>query len=160
MAFNLLTGGSGFYGINPAHWIITEGMPVVYLSMLPLLLIGIYKIYPTLITISYLFALLMITLSPHKEYRFLLPYFPHAIFIMCKALPKLSKKWLILIIALQVPLAVALSFYHQAAPMDTIDWIRDNPVEKVAFYVNCHGTPFYSHVHRNITMDSLHCHPQ
>ena len=157
--FNLLTGGSEFYGRNPVHWIISEGMPVVYTSMLPLLIFGIYKTRRSLHTISYLFALFMISTSPHKEYRFLLPYFPHAILILCRALPKISKKWLVLIVVLQVPLAVFLSFYHQVGALDTIDWLRYNQAEKVGFYINCHGTPFYSHIHRNITMHSLQCRP-
>ena len=62
-------------------------------------------------------------------------------------------------IALQVPIAVFLSFYHQIGALETIDWLRANNADNIGFFINCHGTPFYSHIHHNIPIDYLQCKP-
>jgi GPI mannosyltransferase 3 len=157
--FNFLTNGSGFYGTNASHWIISEGLPVVFWSFLPLLIIGIYKSHKSLITISFIFAVAVINIPPHKEYRFLLPYFPQGVLIMCNSIYLFKKKWIYVLILLQLPIGIFLTFYHQAGPLDVIDWIRNNEVTSVGFFTMCHSTPYYSHVHRNITMDFLQCKP-
>lgn len=157
--FNFLSGGSEFYGRQPWHWLFTEGSPVVYFSYLPLLILGIKVSYKSLPGLSYLFALLLITISPHKEYRFLLPFFPHAIHIITQSRNFLKSKHLYYLAALQIPLAIYLSIFHQVGPLDVTDWLRNSSANNVGFFINCHGTPFYSHIHRNIPMDFLQCRP-
>ena len=41
LKFNLLSGGSAQYGSHPWHWNFTQGFPVVALTLLPLLLVGL-----------------------------------------------------------------------------------------------------------------------
>jgi len=42
-AFNLLQGGSDLYGAHPWHWNLSCGVPTVLTTLLPLLLVGLYR---------------------------------------------------------------------------------------------------------------------
>ena len=42
LRFNLLAGGSAQYGSHPWHWNLTQGLPVVSASLLPLLALGLW----------------------------------------------------------------------------------------------------------------------
>lgn len=41
--FNLLQGGSELYGAHPWHWNLSCGVPTVLTTLLPLVLIGLYR---------------------------------------------------------------------------------------------------------------------
>jgi phosphatidylinositol glycan class B len=41
LQFNLLAGASGQYGRHPWHWNLTQGLPTVAASLLPLLAGGV-----------------------------------------------------------------------------------------------------------------------
>ncbi|CAG9332841.1 unnamed protein product [Blepharisma stoltei] len=168
LEFNLLQGKSSFYGVHPWHWYISNGIPTVLISYLLPFLLGIYfyishslqtKNFPIL-AVSLLFSLVFLSLSPHKEFRFLLPYFPYFLIISGYGMQFIKYKFLIwIIILLQIPIAFYLSIWHQSAPLATTDTLRNENLKSVAFWINCHGTPFYSHIHQNIPMDFLHCEP-
>mmetsp|Transcript_19007 Transcript_19007/g.34530 ORF Transcript_19007/g.34530 Transcript_19007/m.34530 type:complete len:214 (-) Transcript_19007:2928-3569(-) len=106
-------------------------------------------------------AIAFLSLSPHKEYRFLLPLLPAAIPIAAYGLSQLRwRRFLFwLVIVLNVPAIIYLSLWHQVAPLATMDFLRTQPVTSALFLVNCHGTPFYSHLHNPIPLYFLHCEP-
>ncbi|OMJ95884.1 hypothetical protein SteCoe_607 [Stentor coeruleus] len=157
--FNFFTGQAEFYSKQPWHWVCSEGLPVVLLSLLPLFGFGVWKSLNDLKTYSLLFSLLVISSSAHKEYRFLLPYFPHMIYVMTQAKSLIKSKWFYAFIGLQIPVALFLSLYHQVGPLATMDFLMSQSPTKIGFFINCHGTPFYSHIHKDIPMDFLQCKP-
>ena len=53
--------------------------------------------------------------------------------------------------------AFYFSFSHQRGTVDLIEHIRtdlqfDSPSTKILFLMPCHSTPFYSHIHKNLTL--------
>jgi len=79
--FNILQNMSGFYGRHQYHWYITQGLPVVLFTHLPLVLCGIYdwkEKTKTKIALLVVISTQLISLSfvEHKEFRFLLPIMP------------------------------------------------------------------------------------
>jgi len=65
------------------------------------------------------------------------------------------------LLLVNVPMALYLSTIHQAAPIGVMEYVSDNIQnnESVHFLMPCHSTPYYSHVHRNISMKFLDCSP-
>lgn len=76
--FNVLEGGSAAYGSQPWHFYVTQALPAVVGTMLPLLVLGTYRYgnrsartrEPILASIGLILSLSFIS---HKEMRFLLP---------------------------------------------------------------------------------------
>ncbi|KAL4458160.1 hypothetical protein ABPG75_013025 [Micractinium tetrahymenae] len=74
--FNLLVGASAQYGGHPWHWNITQGLPTVAASLLPLLVAGLAWAGGKEARLPALLAgwsLAAYSLPAHKEFRFLLP---------------------------------------------------------------------------------------
>lgn len=150
------------------HWYFTEGLPVVLVSYLVYFVIGCYYYwrhswssskFPFLVY-SLGFSVLTLSLSPHKEYRFLLPYFPHMILLAAYGVSWVPwKKLFFCLVALQVPVWVFLSLYHQVGPLAVTDSLRSRDPQSVGFLIGCHDAPYYSHIHKNIPMRFLHCEP-
>lgn len=158
--FNFLSEGSQFYGRQPWHWVVSEGLPVVFASYLPGLVVGMALNRRKMSFWAYLFFLAVISLSPHKEYRFLLSSFPHAINLMCcDREGGFGARFRYLLAFVQVCLGLFLSLYHQVGPLALMDTLQSISPSSISFYINCHGTPFYSHLHSPIPMKFLQCRP-
>ena len=160
MQFNLLSGKASFYGVHSWFWYISEGVPVVLTSYLLLLVPGVYrylKMGQRWILFNAGVAIFVLSLSAHKEYRFLLPVMPSLILLCLYALP--SNKFIKTLIFIQIPVFVYLGYFHQLGALKATDLLRNEDPSSVAFWVNCHGTPFYSHMHKNIPMSFLRCEP-
>lgn len=63
-----------------------------------------------------------------------------------------------------VPVMMYFSLIHQRGSLAIIDELRmaiddhhSSPTVSVLFLTNCHGTPYYSHIHRNVSMHFLDC---
>ena len=139
---------------------LSEGLPVIFANYLPFLVLGMVSKRRSLTFYSYLFFLLVISLSPHKEYRFLLSSFPHAINLMaCGDFNVFNTKYRYLHVFVQFCLAMFLSLYHQVGPLALMDTLQSSSASSIGFYINCHGTPFYSHLHSPIPMKFLQCRP-
>jgi len=76
--FNVIKGGSKFYGENSFLWFILAGIPYLLLAWLPFFLYGFYKYHKEIqnwtmekleITIAFLWFLLILSSSSHKEER-------------------------------------------------------------------------------------------
>lgn len=102
-----------------------------------------------------------LSLSPHKEHRFLLSLLPAAVPVAAYGLSALRWKrplmWLVVV--LNIPALLYLSLWHQVAPLATMDFLRHEPVTSALFLVNCHGTPYYSHLHQPVPLTFLLCEP-
>ncbi|XP_068693820.1 GPI mannosyltransferase 3-like isoform X2 [Montipora foliosa] len=77
-----------------------------------------------------------------------------------------AKLLVLFLAASNVPMALYTSTVHQRGTIDVMNFIRDessklttNDGMSVLFLMPCHSTPFYSYVHRNISMRILECPP-
>lgn len=120
---------------------------------------------------SILATTVVMSLLPHKEFRFLLIVLPLCLYIVVEYMAKWSHSksrmtiWFmasILFAANALP-AVYLGYFHQQAPEKVMNKISELALEqknmRVFFMMPCHSTPYYSHVHVNITMRFLTCEP-
>lgn len=75
--FNLLSGGSMQYGQHAWHWNLTQGLPAVLTTLLPLLAAGLLLASGTSAQLQLAalagWSVAVYSLPAHKEFRFLLP---------------------------------------------------------------------------------------
>ncbi|KAJ8945650.1 hypothetical protein NQ318_012368 [Aromia moschata] len=121
---------------------------------------------------SMAFTVAVYSYMPHKEFRFLLPLLPLAMYIASKYLSIWSRTasrwevWTVVIFMLvgnAIP-AVYFSMVHQTGPMNIIRALRpmlyDCPEDtSLLFLMPCHSTPMYSHLHKNVSVRMLTCEP-
>nr|XP_053642394.1 GPI mannosyltransferase 3-like [Cherax quadricarinatus] len=177
--FNALSGLASHYGVLPWHWYVTQGLPATLTThLLPFMLAALF--YPNrhkeLLSIC-LWSVIVYSCLGHKEFRFLLPILPLCLCIAgdliayeltsySKRKTQLSKyksvagfSFLIIPNLLSV---LYLGLVHQRGPLDTMTVLQhDTQSHKsnVLFLMPCHSTPYYSHIHKNVTMRFLTCEP-
>ena len=187
--FNVLRGVGSYYGTHPFHWYITNALPVVLFTTLPVFIYGCYKIFraqfqlkdsnPELIEPNFAGELMYACFSyitifsvlGHKEFRFLYPLVPLMMiicgygsfsFITSKKFLSPSLKRLIILGLLfaNIPMFLYFSQYHQVGNISALEHIQnDEDVSSVYFLIPCHQSPLYSFVHRNITLKFPDCSP-
>ncbi|XP_067678293.1 GPI mannosyltransferase 3-like [Haliotis asinina] len=234
LQFNVLKGGSAFYGSHPWHWYLTQGYPVVMATHIVPFILGAWKAKNKVLLFVILWTVFIYSFLSHKEFRFLLPILPismHYCGVYFQSLCKrpnlkkrkskktkhegdedlnesfnssismsdttdnqsllqpekqpspskladldpevkrvqqhranLSKAKVIVLILLvtNIPMALYFCLIHQRGTVDVMKFIHDASIEKnvdVLFLMPCHSTPYYSYVHRNISMRFLTCEP-
>ncbi|KAI6778816.1 GPI mannosyltransferase-like protein [Emericellopsis cladophorae] len=146
--FNISKSLAVFYGRNPWHYYILQGIPLLSTTSLPFVLMALYKPststeeqYNILRTMTLAVGITITALSliSHKEVRFIYPLLP--IFnILAAPLaarfftipppttsqpPRLKKKmWLYLAVGINVLVAGYLSLIHQRAPLEMVSHLR------------------------------------
>lgn len=181
---NVVENVGSFYGEHPWHWNVTVGLPTI---LGPITIPFVLAIIQTIrhredyrdrlnLLIAIVFSLFVYSLMPHKEFRFLLPLLPLCLNITADALSTWSRyasRWLIWIVALLILVSNALpaayfSWVHNRGTTDVMVTVERLAREyrdpsdhkaKFLFLMPCHSTPFYSHVHQNVTMRFLTCEP-
>lgn len=182
--FNVLKGVGSYYGEHPWYWYFNVGLPTVLgIATLPFLFAVVEtvrhrKVYPerAVLLTSVLFTVVVYSLFPHKEFRFLLQVLPICLYVAADFLSRWSRKasgkrvWaaFVVLLAFNVFPAGYLGFVHQRGTLDVMSSVRslarnfrdefDQPA-KFLFLMPCHSTPFHSHVHHNTTMRFLRCEP-
>lgn len=184
LKLNVLQNVSSCYGTQPWRWYFTVGLPTILGPFTIPFLIAIVqtlqnrRIYADRfnLLIATLFTLVVYSCIKHKEFRFVLPLLPISLHITANAPKNWSRngsRLLIWIVALSLLVfnaipAVYLSWIHQRGTTDIM-----RPIERIAreyrdsdghrakflFLMPCHSTPFYSHVHQNVTLRFLTCAP-
>lgn len=177
--FNVLRGVGSFYGSHPWHWYFSSGFPAILgIFIVPLFLaIGDAIKYwqhskeRQVLLQSIILTISVMSLLPHKEFRFLLVILPHCLYIIVEYMAKWSRSkshmtiWFVAFVLFAANLlpALYLGHFHQQAPDKVMNKIselaREQKEMKVFFMMPCHSTPYYSHVHVNITMRFLSCEP-
>ncbi|XP_037030520.1 GPI mannosyltransferase 3 [Bradysia coprophila] len=173
-----------FYGTSPWYWYLVAGLPTVLgLTTLPFLLATIDTLlnrstFPQRLVLlwSIVFTLAIYSLLPHKEFRFILPILPMCLYITSDYLSRWSRKandvliWIVslaLLIANVAP-AAYLSIVHQKGTVDVMPHLakiakeykdEDGHRAKLLFLMPCHSTPYFSHIHQNVSMRFLTCEP-
>jgi phosphatidylinositol glycan class B len=80
LRFNVVQKISSFYGVHSWHWYITQGLPVMVFTFLPLMAVGIWKgvSHSVPLLLLFVWGVAVFSLLPHKEFRFLFPLLPLA----------------------------------------------------------------------------------
>lgn len=148
LTFNITRSLAVFYGANPWHYYLLQGLPLLTTVSLPFALLGLYRPkastdeqYNVLRTFSVSIAVTVgaLSLISHKEVRFIYPLLPmlnilaapHAASFFTSASPSSSlppkvrnKPWLYLALGVNLLLAGYLSFFHQPAPLSVLSFLR------------------------------------
>ncbi|ETV77912.1 hypothetical protein, variant [Aphanomyces astaci] len=164
--FNVLEGKDKLYGVHPWYWYFVAGYPEITATHLPLILFGGFLTQKRELAAVIVWGLCVFSLGAHKEPRFLLPLLPASFVYAGKALLYLEKRTFFkpllgLLILLNGIAAVYFARFHQRAPLEVMDYLvaTVHPTDSVDFLVPCHATPFYSHLHQNISLWFPSCTP-
>ncbi|KAH7326407.1 family 22 glycosyltransferase [Stachybotrys elegans] len=147
--FNISQSLAVFYGRNPWHYYILQGLPLLCTTSLPFAIRASYKpTAPTvaqqnvLKTFSYTAAstILALSLISHKEVRFIHPLLPILNLLSAplaasfftssvsqrgsRSLSLRNKPYLVAALAINILLAGFLSFLHQPAPLTVLSFLR------------------------------------
>ncbi|XP_032218088.1 GPI mannosyltransferase 3 isoform X2 [Nematostella vectensis] len=187
LLFNVVKDLGTFYGSHPWHWYFTQGFPAIIFTHLPLFLCGVYKSSQRILAALVMWVLMVYSFLGHKEFRFIFPVLPICMCYAGNYLVYLnssfksgtkspSKKHTLprkitiativfgLVCASNAPIALYTSLIHQRGVLDMMGYLRQEanvqhkPIT-VMFLMPCHSTPFYSHIHKNISMRFLECPP-
>jgi len=145
---------SVFYGRMPWHYYLSQGLPLLTTSFLPLTLYALYYTLriPSFLNPKFQLAATVVavisvySLIPHKEVRFIYPLLPilHA---LCATTLKahLQRRNIILVmVLLNIPIAWYGGRVHQRGVIDVIDHLRQTQTawDSVGFLMPCHSTPW------------------
>ncbi|KAF4989595.1 hypothetical protein FDECE_14669 [Fusarium decemcellulare] len=152
--FNLSKSLAVFYGRNPWHYYLLQGLPLICTTSLPFALLALYKpaAFSTLTSQSNSLKALASTvfttigalsIISHKEVRFIYPLLPAlnilaapyaASFFTSQSTPTTknprprprlrNKSYLLAALGVNVFLAGYLSFFHQPAPLNVLAYLR------------------------------------
>ncbi|XP_015907398.1 GPI mannosyltransferase 3 [Parasteatoda tepidariorum] len=166
-----------FYGSHHFLWLLVVGLPVVLTTLIIPFVLGltIRKLRPFYILV--LWFILIFSIPSHKEFRFLLPVMPVCMIITGVVMTEIANEKVQLYrlkisknlssylafssILCNAPLSIYMSVFHQRGTMDLMHHISHIATDdsKILFLMPCHSTPYYSHVHKNISMKFLTCEP-
>ncbi|XP_026849619.1 GPI mannosyltransferase 3 isoform X1 [Drosophila persimilis] len=184
LKYNIFNNIGSFYGSHPWYWYFTVGLPTVLgINTLPF----IYGIMETVrksekhevskqLLITIFLTLVVLSTVEHKEFRFVSSLLPLCLYVCVDAVSRWSYRasstmlWcsaFVILLGNVLP-AWYLSTVHQKGPIDLMPKLRDIAQEyrderehraNILFLMPCHSTPFYSHIHENVTMRFLTCEP-
>ena len=183
LMFNFIEGDSQLYGVHDPLWYLTQGIPLVLAGWIVFFGAGVYyyssflktqvpgKAKSTNLLLALIFPLLILSLSKHKEDRFLLPYF--SVFFLVAGIglhqlnyrkPKLTRYLLSLAIISNLALFIFSTFLHNQASIPSLKYLgelvhENSSLNNVAILTECHQTPYYSFIHSNITLSFPECAP-
>lgn len=182
--FNVYEGIGSFYGEHPWYWYVNVGLPTVLgVATLPFLFAAVEtirhrQVYKerAILLLSVLFTVVIYSLLPHKEFRFMLQILPICLYVSADFMSRWSRKasgklvWLaalVLLVLNAIP-AGYLSLVHQRGTLDVMSSLQNiarnyqdesGQGAKFLFLMPCHSTPYHSHIHHNTTMRFLRCEP-
>ncbi|XP_026474238.1 GPI mannosyltransferase 3-like [Ctenocephalides felis] len=186
LKINIVQGVANFYGSHSFHWYLLIGLPTILsISIVPFAL-ATYSMMKnkfsdhisSLMLISITWNLVIYSMITHKEFRFLSGSLPMILVVTSKYLsfvcslrsvPKLALYFIVCAIMLFNLLPMYyFSWIHQSgttllmpALLKTVEnYSRSNAVPpNLLFLMPCHSTPYYSHIHQNLSMRFLTCEP-
>ncbi len=188
VSFNLLSSGADAYGTQARHWYLTSGGPTALATMTPLVIIGAATAPRAAAPLACACAgfVAVLSLTRHKEFRFLLPLMPPACAFAGAALATLRggggrgekpmPRWMprgrgcfrscvAFLVAPQALGALYLSLWHQAAPAPAMAYLASAAAAGrvgpggILLLTPCHETPGYSHLHKPVPLAILDCSP-
>ena len=176
---NVLNKISEQYGTMHLMWYMSSGLPVLLGFSYSLIPYGVFKVCQNYVNMYKSKILLFVavwsisiySLLAHKEFRFILPLLPMFIYILNESVcsqkfKQFTKKFCIFwfIISNVLP-GFYFSVLHQQGALQVMSHLR-NEIEimnasdvDILFLTKCHATPYYSHLHKNVSMRFLTCEP-
>lgn len=178
---NIFNQVGNFYGSEPIFWYFIIGIPVLLGPHCFTFLIGASQVllHPAkfhrqavmLVAIGWTVA--VYSLITHKEFRFILPLLPLFVCIgtsgtslLNNGLSPLRRKTFMAILTLSNLLpGIYFCLIHQRGSLDAVKILREETATaryydvNILFLTPCHATPFYSHLHENVTARFLTCEP-
>ncbi|XP_046419581.1 GPI mannosyltransferase 3-like [Neodiprion fabricii] len=178
---NLINRVSDIYGTEPFFWYLTIGIPVILGLYYVIFLIGAWQVvqHPAkfhiqavmLVVIGWTLAIY--SMIPHKEIRFILPLLPFFTCLSTSGILSINnsvgpfprKVFMAVLVLTNLLPGLYYSLIHLRGSLDVMKILRqeissaDNDEVNILFLTPCHVTPFYSHLHANITARFLTCEP-
>ena len=171
-----LSSVSLFYGRAPWHYYLSQGLPILLNTSLPLFVAGTYSAIRRTsrkdgaerlrdLVCTIVCTALVYSLLGHKEWRFLHPLLPFMLVIASKPLvdgfsatnlstQQRPRGWnriaMWTAIASLIP-GLYLMRWHGRAQIEVMHYLRSLPpseLRSVGFLVPCHSTPWQSYLHR------------
>lgn len=186
LKFNFLSSGGDYYGTHKWHWYFTQGFPVMLFTFLPFSIAGIMQSKQWKLSGLIAWVLGLYSVLGHKEFRFVLPVLPIALMFSGYALatlrtpdflksekkkssnihtrcPSKMQLSILFLLVTNIPMAVYMSLVHQRGTEDVMIYLskeaKNEKVKSILFLMQCHTTPYYSTLHRNLPMRFLDCSP-
>ncbi|CAN6466607.1 unnamed protein product [Victoria cruziana] len=184
--FNFFSSGGDYYGTHRWHWYFSQGFPAMLFTFAPFTIVGIWQSKEWKLFGLVAWVLGIYSILGHKEFRFVLPVLPIALMFSGYTLAKIGKchsvelkgkgvrntkrtfdfkkKWAIFFLLLtNLPMAFYMSMIHQRGSEDAMAFLAreaaTGKVDSILSLMPCHSTPYYSTLHRNISMSFLDCTP-
>lgn len=166
LQFNLLKGVSERYGRNVSVYYFIVALPALFTT-------GLWEVWrgwrmADASLMSKLYAvgpLLVYSLLPHKEIRFIMPLMPIGLSLMAKSLsskPNSSRKGVLGVwLGLNVLLSGYFGFVHQRGPMMAAKYLSKYPTDaRVLVLMPCHSLPHQGYIlNSHLDIDSISCEP-
>jgi phosphatidylinositol glycan class B len=154
--FNIAQSLAIFYGSNRLDYYLTEGMPLLLMSMVPFALVGLFQsaassfrrafkpaqtslkdVVPSMLTWTSAFMIATLSLISHKEARFLYPLLPLLHLFVASPLAHFArrpKSWRSLLVlglfSINIAIAMYTSRVHQRGVVDVMDFLRSEHESK------------------------------
>ena len=153
--FNISKSLAVFYGRNPWHYYLFQGLPLLCTTSLPFALIALYRpaasdpeqgnILRTM-SFSVWTTVLALSLISHKEVRFIYPLLPMLNVLAAPLAASFfssppassstppavrNRPYLYLALGVNLILAGYLSFFHQPAPLSVLTFLRNDHIARV-----------------------------
>jgi phosphatidylinositol glycan class B len=137
LAFNVAHGISLYYGYHPWHFYLTQGLPLVLFTHLPVTVLGLESVAWSSSSMVPVFACAFYTgclsVLGHKEFRFLLPCLPVLMVYAGAGLARVQRvdqaagrtlatsrlaRWLVFLLATNIAMAGYFSRIHKAGQVN------------------------------------------
>lgn len=170
--FNLRDSISDFYGINSWHFHVSQSLPFLLTTYLPLFIWGLTVTpkncprFPRKLFLTIIVANIgLLSFVTHKEFRFVYQLMPVLLVFTSFGFLNLYysrySKIIYVIVVVNLGLNIFLTQFQELGVIGVIDFLKFNPdVDSVGFLTPCHSTPLQSHLHRNdLDIWTLTCEP-
>ena len=166
--FNLVENKAILYGDHPWHWYFSVGIPVISGLLLPLVLTDLIRLKPSspawkrCYWVTAIFYLVALSISQHKEFRYILPVLPFFCIFAANQLNRgtfggPSKLRAIFFIFSNAVAFVYLGRYHQSGAIHANRFITNDirtrkPIVEETIRIDymtgeCHTMPMHSQLH-------------
>lgn len=140
---------SEIYGVQPWHWYFSQGIPFIMLGYLPFLITG-WTRTPLKWRVLLFVNIVVFSIIPHKEFRFIYFLLPVMHTVAAIGLPKIPRWLRRTACLLNLVVGIYFSHFHQCGVVKAVELIReDHSIDEVSFLMPCHSTQWHAHFQRH-----------
>ncbi|KAI5959759.1 GPI10 [Candida pseudojiufengensis] len=156
--FNFIKNLASFYGVAPWHFYLSQALPLMLLTSIPLFIFGLEKNILLVSSISYVFGF---SLIKHKEIRFLMPLQPIILYFSARGYMKINRNYIMITgFFINMFVAIFLSNVNERGAIDIINFLKRKDNTSILFLTPCHSFPWQSAFHnRALDLRFLTCEP-